>query len=83
MAKTVFDECLIKEAFFSETDLSGAVFNNCNMAGTSFNKVTLTGADFRTAFNYFMDPENNRIKNARFSILGVLGLLYKYGIRVE
>jgi hypothetical protein len=53
------------------------------MAGTTFNTVTLTGADFRTAFNYFMDPENNRIKNARFSIPGVLGLLYKYGIRVE
>jgi hypothetical protein len=45
--------------------------------------VNLTGADFRTAYNYSLDPENNKLKNARFSGPGVLGLLDKYDIKID
>ena len=30
-----------------------------------------------------IDPETNRIKKAKFSISGVLGLLHKYDIEIE
>lgn len=39
--------------------------------------------DFRTAFNYSMGPEINRIKKAKFSISGISGLLDKYDIDIE
>jgi fluoroquinolone resistance protein len=43
----------------------------------------LEKADFRTAYNYSIDPEKNRIKKAKFSIFGVTGLLDKYDIEIE
>ena len=39
--------------------------------------------DFRSAFNYFIDPEINKIKKAMFSLAGVKGLLGKYDIKIE
>ena len=49
-----------------------------SFAGTILEKV-----DFRTAFNYSIDLERNRIKKARFSAKGVVGLLDKYDIDID
>ena len=43
----------------------------------------LEKADFRTAFNYSIDPENNRMKKAKFSPPEVVGLLNKYDIEID
>jgi hypothetical protein len=43
----------------------------------------LEKTDFRTAYNYSFDPENNRIKKAKFSLAQVVGLLDKYDIHIE
>jgi fluoroquinolone resistance protein len=53
-----------------------------------FSQVDLTGiqiekADFRTAYNYHLDPESNRLKGAKFSFHGLPGLLGKYGLEIE
>jgi hypothetical protein len=48
-----------------------------------FHHTTLEHVDFRTSYNYSINPENNRIKKAKFSIWGVSGLLYKYDIEIE
>jgi hypothetical protein len=48
-----------------------------------FEGTNLEKTDFRSAFNYSLDPEINRMKKARFSLPGVTGLLGKYGIEVE
>jgi len=48
-----------------------------------FQKTVLEKADFRSAFNYSIDPDQNRITKARFSRLGVVGLLDKYRIEIE
>jgi hypothetical protein len=40
-------------------------------------------ADLRTSYNYSLDPEINRITKAKFSILGISGLLEKYNITIE
>ena len=37
----------------------------------------------RTAYNYAIQPDSNRIKKARFSLQGVRGLLEKYDIVIE
>jgi hypothetical protein len=48
-----------------------------------FERTVLEKVDFRTSYNYSIDPELNRIKNAKFSIVGIIGLLDKYDIEVE
>jgi uncharacterized protein YjbI with pentapeptide repeats len=59
------------------------VFDNCNLTGAAFDNTTLEKADFRTAHNYSVDPERNRVKKARFSIQGLAGLLNRYDIEIE
>ncbi len=83
MKKTIFLGCSLKEADFSGTDLSSAVFDDCDLYQTVFHRTNLEKADFRTAVNYALDPEQNKIRKARFSYSGIVGLLRKYDIDVE
>jgi uncharacterized protein YjbI with pentapeptide repeats len=59
------------------------MFDNCDLTGAVFDHTNIEKADFRTSYNYTIDPEINRIKKAKFSILGVSGLLDKYDIDIE
>ena len=81
--KTIFKNSQLREADFAKCDLTSSVFENCDLARASFENTNVEKADFRTSFNYSIDPEINRIKKARFSILGVSGLLDKYDIEIE
>ena len=83
LKKTIFKNCNLKEADFTSSDLFEANFHNCDLSGTLFDNTNLEKADFRTSFNYSLDPERNRIKKAKFSIDGLRGLLYKYDIIIE
>ncbi|MEP6747408.1 MAG: pentapeptide repeat-containing protein [Bacteroidota bacterium] len=83
MKKTVFNGCSIKDADFTETDLSMANFKNCDLMNAAFVGSVLEKTDFRTARNYAFDPEMNKIKKAKFSYPGVTGLLLKYDIEIE
>ena len=71
------------EVDFSETDLVGSVFKNCDLSGTIFENTHLEKADLRTAYNYHIDPESNKLKKAKFSLQGLPGLLDKYGLEIE
>jgi uncharacterized protein YjbI with pentapeptide repeats len=79
---TIFRNSQLQETEFTEADLTSAVFDHCNLMQAVFEHTTLEKADFRTAYNYSIDPEINRIKKAKFSILGVSGLLDKYDIDI-
>jgi len=83
LKETVFKNCQLVETDFAETDLSGAVFDECDLAGATFDHTNLEKADFRTAVNYIIHPESNRIKKAKFSAAGLAGLLTGYGIEIE
>lgn len=78
-----FVECKLIETDFAETNLTKALFDNCDMKNTVFENSILLEADLRTAYNLNLDPEKNRIKKAKFSKVGALGLLTKYGIDIE
>lgn len=82
MMKATFTDCSLMEVDFTETDLSAAVFKNCDLLRTSFNRTNLEKADLSTAINFSIDPENNRLKNARFSLEGLPGLLGRYQIKI-
>ena len=81
--KTIFKKSQLQEVDFSECDLTDANFDNCDLSGAAFEKTNLEKADFRTALNYSINPEINRIKMAKFSLAGLHGLLHKYDIQLE
>jgi len=79
----VFRNCRLLETVFTQCDLTSAVFDNCDLSGTTFDNTILEKADLRTACNYAIDPDRNKIKKAKFSIAGISGLLDKYDIYIE
>jgi fluoroquinolone resistance protein len=83
LKNTRFKNCDIQEADFSEADLSGAIFDGSDLQQAIFFHTNLEKADFRSAGNYSINPETNRLRTARFSLPGVTGLLDTYGIEIE
>ena len=59
------------------------MFDDCNLMQAIFDQTNLEKANFYTAYNYYIDPNNNRVKKAKFSIDGVYGLLAKYDLIIE
>lgn len=83
LKETVFKNCDLQEADFTEADLTGASFAGSDLLKALFHHTNLEKADFRTAFNYSINPEANRLRKARFALPGVVGLLDTYGIEIE
>lgn len=83
LKKIVFTQCSLQEVDFTETDLTAAVFDNCDLAKALFEHTILEKADLRTAYNYSIDPGQNRIKKAKFSLAGIPGLLHQYDILID
>jgi uncharacterized protein YjbI with pentapeptide repeats len=83
LKKTIFKNTQLHEVDYSECDLSGAIFENCDLMRATFINTMLEKADFRTSFHYSIDPEMNRIKKAKFSLISLPGLLNKYDIEID
>jgi fluoroquinolone resistance protein len=83
LKKTEFKGCTVRDADFTEADLTDASFLDCDLSNAVFNRTNLTHADFRTARNYSIDPEENTVRRARFSLSGVAGLLRRYDLILE
>lgn len=83
MKKTTFLHCSLQEVDFTETILTEANFDGCNLKGAKFERTNLEKADLRSAVNYSLDPEQNKVKQARFSSPEVLSLLDKYQLRIS
>lgn len=83
LKKTIFRHCKLEGADFTETDLTESVFDHCQLLSATFDHTLLEKADFRTAYQYTIDPESNRVRKARFSLPEVTGLLNKYDIRID
>jgi fluoroquinolone resistance protein len=81
--KTTFKNTQLREVDFTACDLSACLFDNCDFLNATFFNAILEKADFRTSYNYTIDPETNKLKKAKFSLTGLPGLLSKYGIDVE
>ncbi len=80
--KTIFKDCNIQEVSFSQADISGSIFDNCDLSRSIFERTILEKVNFVTSYSYTLDPEINTIKNAKFSINWVTGLLQKYDITI-
>jgi uncharacterized protein YjbI with pentapeptide repeats len=78
-----FTNCSMVETDFTEADLTDVEFISCNLNRAFFDRTVLKNADLRTSYNFTIDPDNNDIKKARFSVHGLPGLLSRYDIRIE
>lgn len=78
-----FLNCSLNEAEFTETDLTDSKFNNCDLKRAIFDRSILIKTDFSTATNFNIDPENNKLKGAKFSKSNLIGLLNKYQINLR
>lgn len=83
LMKTRFKKCSLRDTDFSEVNLSSSVFADCDLTGTIFANSILDKVDFRSANNYSIDPEFNKMKKAKFSSFKLEGLLYKYQLDIE
>jgi uncharacterized protein YjbI with pentapeptide repeats len=81
--KTTFKNSSLQEVDFTETDLTQSLIDTCDLSRALFENTILEKVDFRTSFNYAIDPEKNKIKKAKFSLNSVIGLLDKYDIEIS
>lgn len=81
--KTVFSSCILEQVDFTDSNLSQTQFIDSDLKHTIFENSNLEKADFRTARNFNINPNKNRIKNAKFTREGALNLLLDYQIIIE
>ncbi len=83
MKKVQFKSCSIQDVEFIESEFPYSSFEDSDLNRTVFQASNLEGSDFRTAYNYSIDPEINRITKAKFFVEGLPGLLEKYNLSIE
>lgn len=80
---TAFTGCDLREADFTGANLMASRFEDCDLDQALFFHTNLEKTDLRTAFNFSIPPESNRLKKARFTLQGLPGLLAHHGIEIE
>lgn len=78
-----FNNCNMDEVDFFAANLSGSILKLCSLHRAIFSDTNLEKADLSTAINFSIDPDRNKIKKAKFSRLGLSGLLDKYHLVIE
>ena len=80
-----FIDCKMLGLWFDTCDAFGLSFSfeNCQLNHSSFFKIKIKKTDFRTAYNYSINPEKNKLKKSRFASAGIHGLLDKYDLVIE
>ncbi|MFC0777537.1 pentapeptide repeat-containing protein [Flavobacterium sp. HJSW_4] len=80
---TFFTNCSLIAVDFMATDLTSVVFYNCDLYRAEFNKAIANKTDFKTSYNYTIDPSKTKLKKAIFSLNEVKGLLFKHDVIVS
>jgi uncharacterized protein YjbI with pentapeptide repeats len=83
LGRSSFINCQLQSVDFSEADLKNSKLTSCNLQNATFQNTNLEQADFRNATNYSINPEQNRLKGAKFSLPEVVGLLDTFQIKIE
>ena len=83
LRKTTFKNCTLKDVEFGEADLTASEFLGCDLSSAIFSNSILEKTDFRTAVNFAIDPDVNKMKKAKFSALNLVGLLYRHNLDID
>jgi uncharacterized protein YjbI with pentapeptide repeats len=80
---TAFTSCSLIAVDFMNADLTEVIFDQCDLYRSEFNKAIANKANFKTSYNYNIDPEKTKIKKALFSFPEVKGLLFKHDLIIK
>lgn len=80
---TPFINCSLIAVDFMATDLTEVIFENCDLYRAEFTKAIANKANFKTSYNYTIDPIKTKLKKAIFGLEGLRGLLFKHDIVVQ
>jgi fluoroquinolone resistance protein len=69
-------DCVAVDVDFREADLSQADLTSTDLSQSLFSNTNLTEADLSRAHNYRIDPTQNTLKGAKFSLPEAISLLY-------
>lgn len=83
LSNTPFVDSNLQEVDFTGCDLNNSIFEDCDLQGAIFKDANLEKTDFRSSYNFSIDPEENRMKGAKFSLQTVGGLLDKHHLKLE
>lgn len=83
MKRTTFLDCSIVAVDFMSSDLTEAIFDNCDLYRSEFEKAIANKTDFKTSYNYTIDPTKTKLKKAVFSLNEVKGLLFKHDLVIR
>jgi fluoroquinolone resistance protein len=82
-AKSVFRNCKVHGADFTQADLSKCRFDHCDFWDSVFANTNLSGVDFTTCKNFDIDPTTNNVRKAKFLSSDLAGLLTRFDIIVK
>jgi uncharacterized protein YjbI with pentapeptide repeats len=75
-------DCKLVATDFTDCNLSRSKFDNCDLDKAIFVNTDLSNANMSTSYHITMDPEQNKLKHAHFSMASLPGLLAKHKIKV-
>lgn len=75
-------DCVAIDVDFREADLSQADFTGTDLSKSLFKDTILTEADLSQARNYDIDPGQNQLQGAKFSLPEAMSLLYSMDINL-
>ena len=73
-------DCVATDVDFREADLSKVDFAGSDLSESMFGNTNLSEADLSRARNYHIDPGQNVLKQAKFSLPEAMSLLYNLDI---
>lgn len=82
LKNTTFKNCTLHETDFTEAEASSLVFLNCDFLRAIFHNTNIEKSNFCSSYNYAINPEINKVKKAKFSLNGVIGLLEHLDITI-
>lgn len=81
--QTHFVNCSLQEVDFTATNLSESLFDHCDLKNAVFEDTNLEKVDFRTSVGFSMNPNENKLKGAKFNRASIDGLLSGFKIVIE
>lgn len=82
LRKVQMRHCEAVNVDFREADLGEAAFPFTDLKESLFSASDLSGADLSQARNYQIDPSQNKLKGAKFSLPEAMSLLYSMDIEI-
>jgi uncharacterized protein YjbI with pentapeptide repeats len=83
LKNTSFKQCDLHEVDFTESNLTACDFDGADLHLAIFQKTNLEKANFSTSLNFQIDPSLNKVKKAKFSLVGLPGLLSQFDLDIK